>query len=130
MKKFLLAIAAVAAFAFVGCDKSNDDEKEKGGSDSLAGTIWEGSFTYDEEDTVILKLEFRSDNRVIATLKETDIYGYGEADTFSGSYSINGTSVMIRLSVEGDGWMLTGKIEGQSMDIYDEGDYWMTIRKK
>ena len=126
MKKFLLAIAAVAAFAFVGCDKSDD---EKGDRDSLAGTTWEGSFTYDEDDTEILKLEFRSDNRVIATITETDIYGYAESQTFSGTYSANGKNVMIRLYVNGE-WMLTGKIDGKTMDIYDEGDYWMTIKRK
>ena len=124
MKKFLLVIAAVAAFAFVGCDKS-DDEKKVG---TLAGTTWEGTFHYSDEEFETLKLEFRSDDRVILTETESDIYGYAETESYYGTYSVDGSVVTMRLE-DGD-WIMTGRIEGNSMDIYDEGIYWITLNKK
>lgn len=125
MKKFIMALATIAAVVMVGCSK--DDDK---GSIDLSGTTWEGTDYYDAVDYWTLRLEFTSDTRVRAVE-----IGHDQYDTYTfisvGTYTLKGSTVVMKLDDYGDYWLLTGKIQGSIMDIYDDdGDYWMTLNKK
>lgn len=125
MKKFIMVLAAIAAVVMVGCSK--DDDK---GSIDLSGTTWEGADYYDAINYETLTLEFTSDTRVRAINIGHDQYDV-YTDIMVGTYTLKGSTVVIKLDDYGDYWLLTGKIQGSIMDIYDDdGDYWMTLNKK
>lgn len=105
MKKFLLAIVAIAALAFVGCDK-------EGGSDELAGTKWVSTFYHGETSTI----EFQSGGKVSFTMQD-------EEDTyrFSGTYTYESPKVYITLQVGPYTAPIVGTILGNKMSTV-EGD--------
>ena len=86
MKQFLFAIVALAALAFVGCDKN--EESGAAGSDELAGTKWVSTF-YEGEVTTI---EFKSGGKVSFNRVDEE-----ESFKFSGTYTYESPKVYITL---------------------------------
>ena len=126
MKKFLLAMAAVAAFAFVGCQK--DDNSDETGS--LEGTVWEGT-EYEEGEMFTFRIEFKSGSKVVVS----EIY-VDESFSYNGTYSVDGSVVTMDIDDgdddynDDDEWIIIGKISGTTMKVYSDGSYLMDIYKK
>lgn len=126
MKKFLLAMAAVAAFAFVGCQKDNSSDE----TGSLEGTVWEGT-EYEEGEMFTFRIEFKSGSKVVVS----EIY-VDESFSYNGTYSVDGSVVTMDIDdgdddySDDDEWIIIGKISGTTMKVYSDGSYLMDIYKK
>lgn len=125
MKKFFLALAAIAAIAFVGC--SDDDDNK---SDGLAGTSWTYTESYSLE-TITETLQFQSGGVVIWSGKFTDSYG---TENYSdiGSYIYEEPNVTIRIVIDEDYGteVYTGNVEGNTLRLHDEDGDSYTFTKK
>lgn len=124
MKRFIMAIVAIAAIAMVGCSK--DDEK---GTATLSGTTWEGTNYYDDGEYETLKLEYTSNTGVVITVMVHDEYGT-DAETQKGTYTLNGSTVDMVFDFYDYPVTFTGKIKGSTMDVYEDDDFLITVKKK
>lgn len=111
MKKFLFALAAMAAFAFVGCDNESEN------SDGLAGTVWTS-----QDNGVSMKVAFNSNSMVTISMG-----GY----SFSGSYIYDYPDVTITLNLYGEKVVMYGKFTDDKLIIYhDDGELFGEFTKK
>lgn len=123
MKKFFLALVAVATIAFVGCSKDDDDNS----GSSLAGTSWTVTASAPLE-TITETLQFKSGG-VVVWSGQYKASGY-ETETYSdtGSYTYEAPVVTIRI-VKDDKYgadVYTGKVEGKRLTLYDsDGDVYL-----
>ncbi len=127
MKKIFLALAAIAAIAFVGC---SDDDDNNNKSDGLAGTSWTYTESYSLE-TITETLQFQSGGVVIWSGKVTDSYGT-ENYFDTGSYIYEEPNVTIRIVIDEDYGteVYTGKVEGKTLRLHDEYGDSYTFTKK
>lgn len=100
MKKFLLAFAAVAAFAFVGC------EKEAEISDELTGTVWES-----QSNEGVYTIAFGSNGSVTIAVNGM---------SFSGSYTCNYPDVTMTISNGAETSVFYGIFANGTLTVYDE----------
>ncbi len=117
MKKFLLALTAIAAIAFVGCSKDSDS------TDGLEGTSW----TYNDStgnETIVETIRFQSGNK--ATLSGTMTWANGtERYSEVGTYTYKAPDVTLRLVDEdGDPCLYTGTVSGNQLTLYEDGDFY------
>ena len=127
MKNLFLALAAVAAIAFVGCSKDDDNNKSTG----LVGTSWTYSESY-PSSSLTETLQFQSGGVVIWSGQYTES-GYGtEKYSDVGSYTYEASEVTIRI-VQDDNYgadVYTGKVEGNTLVLYEmDGSVYGTFRK-
>ncbi len=127
MKKFFLALAAVAATAFVGCSKDDDNNQSTG----LVGTSWTYSESY-PSSSLTETLQFQSGGVVIWSGEYTES-GYGtERYSDVGSYTYEASVVTIRIALD-DKYgadVYTGKVEGKNLVLYEaDGSVYGTFRK-
>ena len=119
-------MAAVAAFAFIGCQKDDNTDETV----SLEGTVWEGT-EYEEGKMFTFRLEFKSGSKVVAS----EIYS-DKSFSYNGTYSVDGSVVTMDIDdgdddySDDDEWIIIGKISGTTMKVYSDGSYLIDIYKK
>ena len=121
MKKLFLMVAAVAALAFVGCSK---DENKVDLTTSLDGTVWEATEDYGGGDSATYRLEFSNKSFQWTMIWIED--GEKETDKLSGNYRYDYPEVIMTI----DGESVRGVISENSMSLYDEEGYLVTLKRK
>lgn len=109
-------MVAVAAFAFIGCDK--DDSSSSNGGD-LAGTTWVCSESGYQET-----LTFRSGGRVTSSWSSN--YGSGNGD---GSYTYDPPVINIHLVDDGDSFFYSGTVNGNVMNLTSYGETYVFTKR-
>lgn len=123
MKKFLMALAAVAAIAFVGCSK--DDEKKEG-KDGLVGTSWSYKEYY-EDEMYVQKITF-VDEQTVKFDEELYVNNRLEdkRNPEYGTYVYNAPQITINV----DGDIMRGTISGKTMSLTDSYDGYTVVFTK
>ena len=101
----IIVFVVVIGFSFAAC-------KDDAAKDDLDGTTWRCSIT-EEGTTMIYVLTFSSPN---FTMSQS--YG-GATMSFTGTYSISGSTVTLTLTMEGETNASTGTLSGNTLTIGD-----------
>jgi len=128
MKKFFFALAAAAALAFVGC--SDDDKDEDKGGNTLSGTTWEYYESNSSGGYLRGTFAFKKNNTVTWTESWSE-YGDQGTDIINGTYTYSEPNLTMQFTdEEGDPYRFTGTVNGNSIQLYEDGDYYGTLTKK
>ena len=110
MKKFMMALAAIAAIALVGCSK--DDKKDDG---NIVGTTWTYKEYYDDEMyvqkiTFVDNQSFKFDEEMYVNNRLED-----SRNPEYGTYVYNAPQITLNI----DGYVMRGTISGKTMSLTD-----------
>ncbi|MCM1300120.1 MAG: hypothetical protein NC250_06050 [Alistipes senegalensis] len=128
MKKFFFALAAVVALAFVGC--SDDDKDDAKSENGLVGTTWEYYESNESGGYLHDTFAFKKNGNVTWTESWLE-FGDQGTDVINGTYTYSEPNLSMKFTDdEGDTYRFIGTVEGNSIRLYEDGDYYGTLTKK